>query len=430
MNIEKLYELFLFCGKVCTDTRNIIPGSIFFALKGDNFDGNLYALEAVASGAAYAVVDNAEIKGEKILYYNNVLETLQRLASIHRKKSHAIVIGITGTNGKTTTKELIATVLSSQKKIIYTQGNLNNHIGVPLTLLNIKDDTEYAVVEMGANHPGEIEALCQIADPDFGMITNVGKAHLEGFGSFEGVVKTKTELYRYLHLRNRKVFVNSDNPNLIPFAQVENDLLYGTYPNALVSGAVVSCNPFVEIEWKSKSDIETHYCKTNLIGIYNFENILAAITIGCYFGIESNKMNKALESYFPSNHRSQLIKKETNEILLDAYNANPTSMNAAIDNFSQIAQPEKVMIIGDMFELGKEGPAEHEAILVKLLALKNVKIFVAGKTYSLYSGSYPFRFFETTKDLCEELKDNRIMNSFVLVKGSRGMKMEQVLDYL
>ncbi|PKP23189.1 MAG: UDP-N-acetylmuramoyl-tripeptide--D-alanyl-D-alanine ligase [Bacteroidetes bacterium HGW-Bacteroidetes-21] len=429
MNIDQLYQLFLTCGKVCTDTRNIIPGSIFFALKGETFDGNTYAHEALKKGAKYAVVDNPEIHGENILYINNVLLALQDLAALHRQKSSAVIIGITGTNGKTTTKELVSAVLSAQKKIIFTQGNLNNHIGVPLTLLTIQKETEYAVIEMGANHPGEIDFLCNIADPDYGLITNVGKAHLEGFGSFEGVVSTKTELYRYLHARNRKAFVNNENNILFSKANKDHDIFYGSDVSAIVSGKVVKNNPFIEIEWCGK-DFVVYSCATHLIGNYNFENILAAITIGSYFGLDALKINQALEAYVPSNHRSQLVKTEKNEILLDAYNANPSSMRVAIENFKQIERTDKVMILGDMFELGLESPIEHKAVLSRLEELKDVTVLLAGKNYLEFAGSFDYHFFKTTSELKDYLILHPVQNSFKLVKGSRGMKMEQVLDVL
>lgn len=429
MQIEDLYKVFLQYPIVVTDTRNIITDSLYFALRGENFNGNEFALQAIEKGCAFSVTDDSNVNGDKIIRVHDVLLSLQNLAQYHRQKSSSVILAITGTNGKTTTKELISSVLSSQKKIVSTQGNLNNHIGVPLTLLTIKEDTEIAVVEMGANHPGEIDFLCNIADPDVGLVTNVGVAHIEGFGSFQGVINTKTELYRYLHKRNRKTFVNAGNEHLVPFANKENDIFYSGDENNFVTGKLHGGGINISVAWRCGEGTE-QIVDTQLSGDYNLENIVAAVAVGKYFGITDKNINKSISEYKPSNKRSQFCKTEKNEILIDAYNANPTSTMAAVENFHRILKDRKVIILGDMFELGQESKTEHNKILDLISGLGFKDVYLAGKDYFQFRNNYPFIFFEDTLPLAAYIKNNPVKDCFILLKGSRGMKMETLLEYL
>ena len=333
MTIPELYELFIHNPKVTTDSRNCPRGSIFFALKGDKFDGNQYAEKALASGCVYAVIDNPDyFIGERTILVDNVLTTLQQLAHRHRKVIGCPIIGITGTNGKTTTKELLASVLSTKYNLLYTEGNLNNHIGVPLTLLRLTHDHEMAVIEMGASHPGDIKELVDIAQPNYGIITNVGRAHLEGFGSFEGVIKTKGELYDYMRRTKGKIFINQDNKYLKEIANGIEQVTYGSDETAFAWGCVVSCNPYLTFEWKQQGKI--HTVETHLIGNYNLDNALVAVAVGRFFKIPAERISRAIAAYEPTNNRSQLKKTENNELIIDAYNANPSSMKVALDNFA------------------------------------------------------------------------------------------------
>lgn len=429
MQIQELHNVFLKHPLIITDSRNTVPGSIFFALKGATFNGNDFAHQCVENGCAYAVVDDPNVKGDRMIHVDDVLATLQKLATFHRHHCRAKVFAITGTNGKTTTKELTAAVLSSSFRIVFTQGNLNNHIGVPLTLLSIKEDTEIAIVEMGANHPGEIDQLCHIADPDAGLVTNVGIAHIEGFGSFEGIVKTKTELYRYLQERKRPVLVNGLNQRLVAHAKKDNDLFYGSGPDALVTAAAEMGNVLLSVRWKNKEGKE-YRVNTNLSGDYNLENVMAALAGGTYFGISSEKMNNAISGYVPSNKRSQLVQTERNEILVDAYNANPTSMKAAITNLSGIEKKNKVLILGDMFELGETSETEHRKIMQLIQDAGFTEVFLAGSYFCKGRGQFPFHFFDSTSDLAAHLQSKPLSGNFILLKGSRGMKMETVLQFL
>ncbi len=429
MQVEDLYKVFLRHPIVVTDTRNIITDSLYFALHGENYNGNEFALQAIEKGCAFSVTDDSNINGDKIIHVPDVLLTLQDLAQYHRHKSSSVILAITGTNGKTTTKELISSVLSSQKKIICTQGNLNNHIGVPLTLLTIKKDTEIAVIEMGANHPGEIDFLCNIADPDIGLITNVGVAHIEGFGSFQGVINTKTELFRYLHKRNRKAFVNAGSKHLVPFANKDNDIFYSGDEDNFVTGKLHGGGINISVVWSCCQGAE-QIVGTQLSGDYNLENIIAAVAVGKHFGITDENINKSISGYKPSNKRSQYCKTEKNEILNDAYNANPTSTRAAVENFYRISKDKKVIILGDMFELGQESTTEHNKILDLITDLGFTDVYLAGKDYSLFRNDYPFNFFEDTLSLAAYIKNNPVKDSFILLKGSRGMKMETILEYL
>jgi UDP-N-acetylmuramoyl-tripeptide--D-alanyl-D-alanine ligase len=430
MKIEELYKRFLDYPLISTDTRNIKANSIFFALKGANFDGNEFAEDALKHGAEYAVVDNPPVaKNKKIILVDDALATLQNLASFHREKMGVPVIAVTGTNGKTTTKELVSAVLSKKYETISTKGNLNNHIGVPLTLLGINKNTGIAVVEMGANHPGEIKALCQIAGPDFGLITNIGKAHLEGFGSFEGVKQTKAELYRFIEAKNGKIFINADNPVLDSLAgdKIEK-ICYGASGNVFLKGEIIGQSPFLNIRaWFPKGVL---YLNSNLIGNYNFENILAAACVGQYFGVDPLKIQEAIKEYFPGNNRSQLIKKGTNTIIMDAYNANPSSMQASIKNFFTIPGENKYLILGDMLELGKSSAEEHQNIIELLSSLDLKNVFLIGKNFASANFSEPVLSFETTGSCISYLQKNPIKNGLILIKGSRGMQLEKVLEIL
>ena len=427
-NLEKIYELFLAYGSISTDSRKITNGCLFFALKGENFNGNKYAADSLEKGAAFAVIDEKEYEtSERTLLVDNVLTCLQKLAQHHREKLGIPILGITGTNGKTTTKELIATVLSKKYEVTFTQGNLNNHIGVPLTLLSMNKETEFGVVEMGANHPGEIATLCEIADPDFGIITNIGKAHLEGFGSFEGVIKTKGELYTYLAEKNGTAFYNQNNPILEKLGKgLSKRISYGT-SGADFNGEPVQSPPYIHL--KANFPKGVLYLNSQLIGDYNFENILAAACIGNYFGVDPLKIQQAIKDYVPSNNRSQLIQKDGLTIIMDAYNANPTSMQASISSFGTTVKGKRYLILGDMLELGEYSPEEHKLILkqVKEKAFENV--FLVGKAFSTANQMFHFPEFETVNELCAFLGKNPIKKGTLLIKGSRGIQLEKVLQY-
>lgn len=429
MSIENLYEIFKKYPEITTDTRKCTPGSIFFALKGANFNGNQYAAKALELGCSYAVVDEKEYATQpNIILVDDSLRTLQELATFHRRKFKIPVIAITGTNGKTTTKELVTSVLSQEHNIISTQGNFNNHIGVPLTLLKMTKKHEIAIIEMGANHRGEIESLCEIAQPDFGLITNIGHAHIEGFGSFENIVKTKGELYDYIRYTEGKAFVNYDNPILRDMSQGLTAIYYGTEGKSydFVTGEFVSANPYLEFKWKFVSTY--HTIKTHLIGGYNLANAMAAIAIGKYFGIKGKLISKALEEYEPTNNRSQLKDSERNMLVVDAYNANPTSMLAALENFSQMEVSKKTLILGDMKELGIDSIAEHQKIVnyIEDQAFKNV--LLVGEEFNHTKNN--FHCFATLDELTEYLRKNPITDSYVLLKGSRSMKLEDCIELL
>jgi len=431
----QLYSIFLKHSVICTDSRVCPQGSLFFALKGDNFNANAFALSAIEKGCAYAVVDEAEYAiDERFILVDNVLETLQALARYHRQQIGTTIIGITGTNGKTTTKELIATVLKEKYNILYTQGNLNNHIGVPLTLLQLKADHELAVIEMGANHPGEIKLLAEIACPDYGIITNVGKAHLEGFGSFEGVMKTKAELYNYIVSAGKKVFINNDNPYLLEMLawsgliDAEQKIAYSQKEsNGEITGRITDCSPFLEMSCHQK-DGTIFEIKTHLIGSYNTENVLAAVTIGNYFGLSNEQIKTGLENYVPQNNRSQLTITEKNKLVVDAYNANPTSMRAAILNFAQMNVDAKTLILGDMLELGELSGEEHQ-FAVELLKQNNFKnVLLVGPEFKNTKNDY--RCFENVSELQEFIEEHPITDNYILIKGSRGIKLEKILTSL
>jgi len=427
MNITELYQIYIKFPLVITDSRNIEPNCIFFALKGEHFNGNQFAAEALTKGAAYAIIDEEEFYiSEKTILIDNVLNTLKELASFHRKRLGIPILAITGTNGKTTTKELVSLVLSQRFNVTFTQGNLNNHIGVPLTLLKMNKKTEFGVVEMGANHPGEIDDLCKIADPDFGLITNIGKAHLEGFGSFEGVIQTKAELYRYLQSKKGIVFYNKNNQLLQTLTtDFEHKISYGEHDADFVA-ELIDSPPYVHL--KANFTKGVLYLNTHLTGIYNFENILAATCIGNYFNVDPIKIQQALNSYEPKNNRSQLIIKNGVRITMDAYNANPTSMQASIKSFFQTNTGEYYLILGDMLELGSYSKEEHTQILELIKKSTECKVFTVGKQFFEIAGAYGVSAFENVDVLCESLIKTPIKSGNILIKGSRGIQLEKVLN--
>ena len=429
MEISTLYNYFKECGKVTTDTRNCPEGSMFIALKGETFNGNAFAKQALEKGCRYAVVDEKEYAdSENIFFVDNCLKTLQNLAREHRRQMGTRIIGITGTNGKTTTKELIATVLQKKYNVLYTQGNLNNHIGVPLTLLNLTKEHELAVVEMGANHPGEIRTLVNIAEPDCGLITNVGKAHLEGFGSFEGVVKTKSELYDYLRAKKDAfIFLDKDNEVLCQSSSGLENIGYGMESDALyVSGKLHACAPFLAFEWKHEGEL--HDVQTHLIGAYNVKNALAAIAIGCRFGVPAEAICEALNNYIPSNNRSQLTETADNHLVVDAYNANPTSMMAALENFRFMEVPHKVAVLGDMKELGEGSTEEHRQIVAFLKKCDFEKVILVGAEFGKVNEDY--EHFPQVDALKQMLAQDKPKGKFILIKGSNSMKLAQLKEIL
>jgi len=429
MKIEEIYKIFQLFPQISTDSRNILPDSLFFALKGDNFNGNSFAEKAIDQGAVYAIIDDANYKkNEKYILVLNVLQTLQQLAAYHRTTLNIPVIGITGTNGKTTTKELLNAVLSFKYKTLATYGNLNNHIGVPLTLLSITNEHEIAIIEMGANHIGEIAELCEICSPDFGIITNIGKAHLDGFGGLKGVITTKYDLYKAIQKKKGKIFVNLDNELLVNLSAGIQSITYGDSPIAYCKGKLLKLTPYLSLEY---SDYEyKEIVNTQLIGDYNFENILAAITIGLYFKVNKFSINKAIEAYRPKNSRSQILKKGSNTIVLDAYNANPTSLEASIRNFSVIESRKKVLIIGDMLELGKFSKEEHLSIIDFIKLKKFTSVFLVGQEFSEVCNESQWKCFPNSEIAKAWFMQNPIKNAFILIKGSRGIKLENVFDAL
>ena len=418
-----IYSIYQQSYKISTDSRHIEPASVFFALKGERFDGNDFALEVAEAGVASLVVaDRPSLPDHpRIVKVPDTLMALQELALEHRLHMDRLkVLSITGTNGKTTTKELVSAVLSRKFNTLFTQGNFNNHIGVPLTLLRITPDTEFAVVEMGANHPGEIRTLANLARPDFGIITNIGKAHLEGFGSFEGVIKTKNELYDNLKAYGQTAFVNHDNPLLMDLSDGLNRHTYGTDAQAECQVQPAGCDPYLSVTW-SGLRIQTH-----LVGSYNFENVAAAIAVGSHFGVEPNDIKAALESYEPTNSRSQVIEGK-NRIIMDAYNANPTSMNASVRNFRQISGDNALLILGDMRELGDASEQEHRTILELLKSLGFHQAFLVGPCFSKYNDNPEYLTFATVDELVAHLGQHPVEGRTVLVKGSRGIQLEKAL---
>lgn len=426
MNTEALYAIYRDHPAVTTDSRKCPEDSIFFALKGETFDGNNYAVQALEKGCAFAVVDNPEVakQDERLILVPDVLRALQELAAYHRKAWGKTVLQITGTNGKTTTKELISAVLSEGKKVLYTEGNLNNHIGVPLTLLRLKSEHDFAVIETGANHPEEIANLCRIVQADFGLITNVGRAHLEGFGSFEGVKKTKGELYDDLHKRGKQIFLNAFDEDLLQMAQERG---FALWENALpyVEGRVSEVTPFVEMQWRAEDGEPWHTVKTNLIGAYNISNLRAAVTIGLHFGITPEQIKHALSTYKPTNSRSELKQVRSNRLIVDAYNANPSSMSAALTNFSFFEDKHKMVILGDMRELGAESLEEHKRVVHQLQEMKLERIWLVGEEFSK-AATEGMRVFKDVEEVKEALKSEPISNSIILIKGSNSTKLHQL----
>ncbi len=430
MQIEQLYQIFLKFPKVTTDSRKALPGTIFFALKGDRFDGNAYAAKAIELGCEYAVIDNPQYQlGEKTIFVQDSLKTLQDLATLHRKTLGLPILSITGTNGKTTTKELIHAVLSKKYRTLATQGNLNNHIGVPLTLLNITSETEIAIVEMGASHPGEIAQLCNIVHPNYGLITNIGKAHLEGFGSFEGVKKTKGELYRYLEENNGQIFMNQDNPILHEISGTLKRTTYGTTQEAGLMGEILK-SPGMFLNFRALYPKGWLYHQTKLVGTYNFENALAAIAVGLYFKVDPLQIQQAIEEYKPQNLRSQLIKKEHNTILLDAYNANPTSMKASINNFIRLKPQNPLLILGDMLELGETSEEEHQHIIDLTISGNFKEVLLVGDQFGKTTVPENYIKFTNSEDVATYLKAHPFNNKTVLIKGSRGIKLEGLTEFI
>lgn len=427
MTTNIIHSLFLECTKISTDTRKIEKDCMFVALKGDNFDANTFAKEALDKGAKFVIIDNKEYYiNDKTILVNDSLETLQELAKLHRTYLGLPIIALTGSNGKTTTKELIHAVLSKKYNTIATIGNLNNHIGVPLTLLRFTKDTEIGIVEMGANHQKEIEFLCEITQPDYGYITNFGKAHLEGFGGVEGVIKGKSEMYNFLQENNKMAFVNLDDAiQNEKTTQLKRFTFSTSNKNTDVKISQIEANPMVKISY---NDLPIH---SHLIGIYNANNINAAITIGNYFKVADVEIKKAIENYIPENNRSQLIQKNENEIILDAYNANPSSMTAAIMNFIQLDKANKIAILGDMFELGNESLPEHKKVIELLENESEITTYFIGKDfYANKLNSNHITFFEDFNSFANFLREKKPINSLLLIKGSRGMALEKSLELL
>lgn len=427
MTIAEIHNLFLKSNGVIIDTRKIEPKSFFIALKGERFDANSFVKEALEKGCSFAIIDNNDFYiDERTILVQNSLTLLQELAKYHREYLNLPIIALTGSNGKTTTKELIQAVLAEKFKTKATIGNFNNHIGVPLTLLSFNKNTEIGIVEMGANHQKEIEFLCEIAKPDYGYVTNFGKAHLEGFGGVEGVIKGKSEMYNYLKLNNKKVFVNFDDT-----IQVEKTTKLQRITFSRINQ---SCNVFIK-RVKANPMVSINYNNINinshLIGLYNANNINVAITIGTYFGVSDEKIKNAIENYIPENNRSQLILKNGNEIILDAYNANPSSMLVALENFIQLDKPNKVIIIGDMFELGNESTREHKSIIEYLKNLNTIQCFFIGKDFYLNKiEKENYYFYQDFPSFTEHLKETHFSNTIILIKGSRGMALERTLEYI
>ena len=418
MNIQNLYSIFKEHSTICTDSRKIKEKSIFFALKGENFNGNEYALKAINDGCSYAIIDEEDFNTHpNTILVKDVLTTLQELARHHRKQLSIPIIGITGTNGKTTSKELISAVLNSDKNCYATKGNLNNHIGVPLSILEINKQHEIAIIEMGANHQKEIEYLCNIAQPTHGTITNIDSAHLEGFGNLQGVIKTKNELYQFISKTNGHLFVNSDDELLIKLSGLTSKITYGE--TGKVKGAVKSCAPFLSLNYNGSA------INSQLIGNFQFSNIMLAICIGDYFNISTDNIKKSIESYTPTNNRSQIIETKNNTLILDAYNANPSSMKAMLLSFSEQKHTNKLCILGDMLELGKDSEKEHQAIMTLCKKLNLTCHFIGEEFKKVNPNSFNNRI-----DFEANLKKKEISKSTILLKGSRGIGLEKLVQHL
>lgn len=434
METQELYDIFLRHPVVTTDTRDCPAGSLFFALRGATFNGNAFALKALEAGCAYAVVDDETVTGdERLIHVPDVLKALQELATLHRHHFRGPVIQVTGTNGKTTTKELIAAVLSERFRVHYTQGNFNNHIGVPKTLLSLKVEgegaAEIAVIETGANHPGEIKTLSHIVDADCGLITNVGKAHLEGFGSFEGVIRTKGELYDYLRTKaDSFIFLHGDNEHLRGIAHDLRAVTYGEPGHDYdVEGEVTSCTPFLNFRWRTRGG-QWHDVETQLIGAYNVTNALAAVAVGTHFGVTEEQVSHAIAAYAPTNNRSELKRTEHNTLIIDAYNANPTSMKASLDNFRLIAHPHKMVILGEMRELGAVSPDEHRRVVEQARTLGCEEVWLVGKEFAPFADGC--RHFDDVEAVKATLQSSPLHDRLILIKGSNGTRLFQLPEYL
>ena len=431
MEIAELYKLYTEHQVVTTDSRDCPKGSIFFALKGESFDGNKFAATALEKGCAYAVVDEAEYAtDQRCILVDDVLTTFKELAREHRRQFSLPVVGITGTNGKTTTKELVSAVLSEKYRVMYTQGNFNNDVGVPKTLFRLQPSDEIAVVEMGASHPGDIKKLVEYVEPTCGMITNVGRAHLQGFGSFEGVMKTKGELYDFLAAHDGLVFINADNEHLMKMAEerhLNRLVCYGKNEDCDVWGEVISCAPFLKFRWRTET-LAWHEVQTHLIGSYNIDNMLAAISIGLHFEVSPQQVDHALESYVPSNNRSQFTVTEHNHLVVDAYNANPSSMAAAIENFRMMDVPNKMAILGQMGELGAVSREEHEKVVAQLQAAGLEKVWLVGNEYA--DIACPYRKFHDVEEVKAAIREQQPTNHYILIKGSNSVKLYQLPELL
>lgn len=434
MTVKEIYSIFQKCTGVTTDSRKCGPGLMFFALKGERFDGNEFVRGALEQGCPYAVMDNAglyDAQDSRMILVDNVLSTLQQVAALHRRTLGTPVIGITGTNGKTTTKELTNAVMSTTYNVLCTQGNLNNSIGVPLTVLGLKPEHEYAIVEMGASHPGDIKELVEVSQPDFGLITNVGKAHLLGFGSFEGVKRTKGELYDWLREHDGTAFVNRDNEHLQQMCKGLPLIEYGKpgHDGLLVEGEVLECNPFVKFRWRSGKG-EWHTVQTSLIGAYNVDNALAAITIGLKFGVKEQDASEAVANYKPQNNRSQLTETGRNSLVVDAYNANPTSMAAALENFSMIKAQDKMLILGDMRELGEASDAEHRKIVEEIVKYGFTQVWLVGSEFAKAADGSGFRLFADVDEVNKALESEKIAGKTILIKGSNSIGLTKTITNL
>jgi len=431
MTIEQLYQTYLQSRSVTTDSRQIVPDCIFFALKGETFDGNAFAPQALEQGAALCVISDPKYKtDDRCIVVPDVLSTLQQLAQHHRAHLDIPFVGITGTNGKTTTKELVHAVLSRKYRTHATQGNFNNHLGVPLTLLSIPADAQIAIIEMGANHPGEIAALCDIADPNYGLITNVGRAHLEGFGSFEGVIHTKTELYRHLAGKQGTAFVNADNDLLMEQAAKYQlrTISYGASDHAQMRGHLVGSAPYMKFYIEEGDNVYT--IQSHLLGNYNFDNCMAAVAVGRYFGVEPWDIKEAVEQYSPTNKRSQYKETEHNTLILDCYNANPSSMKVALDNFESLPMENKVAMLGGMHELGTESQKEHEAIVSRLSNCSNTLSVLVGEEFEFAQSTDGIIWFPTVEEAAAYFKLHPLNHSTILLKGSNTTKMWKMEEVL
>lgn len=432
--MEKIYRQFLESSGISTDTRTLIKDEMFFCLKGENFNGNKFAQAALEKGAKYVIIDDKDYWiNERTILVENALLCLQNLANHHRKQFDIPIIGITGSNGKTTTKELISHLLSQQYNVLATKGNLNNHIGVPLTLLQLNHTHEIAIIEMGANHPGDIQELCNIAQPNYGIITNIGKAHLEGFKNIEGVIETKTALYRSVAINKGTLFINADDTILTKNKPEEVKIEYysGQEKDAtIINGQLIQLTPLINLSWTDKSQYQSPELHTKIIGEYNFYNLIAAIAISKYFQVSNDNINQGIETYSNENNRSQLKETDRNQLIMDAYNANPSSVNSAINSFIKVSHSKKIMILGDMFELGEESPDEHRNIITLAIQSGIQTFFIGERYYAQKIESSLIDFYRTKEEMIQQIETNPLQDSLILLKGSRGMALETLVEYL